>query len=89
MCESEFESLKVIHAVSSTIAPKVYAWGKFQKDPSTYFTLTEFREIEEQPPDPVKFTRKLTELHRNSISLTDKFDFHVPTCHEKLIQIVD
>lgn len=90
MCEGEYESLKAIHSVSPTTAPRAYAWGKFSKGmPPTYFMLDEFREDGEQPPDPVKFTARLAELHRNSVSPTGKFGFHVPTCHGKLTQVVD
>lgn len=89
MCRGEFESLKAIHAVSPTISPKVYAWGKFTQSPLTYFMLAEFREVGEQPPDPVKFTKRLAEFHRNSSSPNGKFGFHVPTCHGKLTQVVD
>ena len=49
MCESEFESLKAIHAVSPGFAPEPYAWGKYSQESSeTYFLLTEFRDIGEQ-----------------------------------------
>lgn len=90
MCEGEYESLKAIHSVSPTIAPRVYAWGKFSKEtPPTYFMLAEFREVGEQPPDPIKFTARLAELHRNSVSPSGKFGFHVTTCHGRLTQVVD
>ena len=66
MIEGEFESLKAIHAVTPSFTPEPFAWGRYQKeDPETYFLLAEFREIGEQPPDPVKFTARLAELHRN------------------------
>ena len=90
MTEGEFESLKALHAVSPVFTPEVYAWGRYEKlEPETYFLLAEFRDVGEQPPDPVTFTARLAELHRNSVSPTGKFGFHATTCHAKLTQITD
>lgn len=82
MIEGEFESLKAIHAVTPSFTPEPFAWGRYQKeDPETYFLLAEFREIGEQPPDPVKFTARLAQLHREG--------FHITTCHAKLTQVTN
>ncbi|KAH9907805.1 Fructosamine kinase-domain-containing protein [Xylariomycetidae sp. FL2044] len=92
MMEGEFESLKAIHHVSSDIAPEVYSWGKFKDTPpdvATYFLLAQFRDVGKQPPDPIKFTTRLAEMHKNSVSPTGKFGFHITTCHAKLPQITD
>jgi fructosamine-3-kinase len=88
MMQGEYESLKAIHAVSPSIGPEPYAWGKY-KDATTHFLLTEFREVGEQPPSPVKFTKRLAEMHRKSVSPTGKFGFHITTCHAQLQQITD
>lgn len=90
MIEGEFESLKAIHAVSPEFAPEPYAWGRYQQEsPETYFLLAQFREVGEQPPDPVKFTARLADMHKRSVSPTGKFGFHITTCHAKLPQITD
>ncbi|KAL8826747.1 MAG: hypothetical protein Q9170_007285 [Blastenia crenularia] len=90
MIEGEFESLKAIHAVSPSFAPEPFAWGHYRKEGlETYFLLAEFREVGEQPPDPIKFTARLADLHRRSVSPTGKFGFHITTCHAKLTQITD
>ena len=90
MIQGEFESLKAIHATSPAFVPKVYAWDRFEKDePETYFLLAEFRNVGKQPPDPVLFTARLAELHRNSVSPTWKFGFHTTTCHAKIPQITE
>ena len=82
MTEGEFESLKAIHAVAPNFAPEPFAWGKYRKEePETYFLLVEFREVGEQPPDPIKFTARLADLHKMSVSPTGKFGFHITTCH--------
>ena len=58
-------------------------------EPETHFLLAEFRNVGEQPPDPIKFTARLAELHRISKSPTGKFGFHTTTCHAFLTQITD
>ncbi|KAF2643085.1 hypothetical protein P280DRAFT_496801, partial [Massarina eburnea CBS 473.64] len=90
MIEGEFESLKALHAVSPDLAPKPIAWGKYEKElPETYFLLAEFREVGEQPPDPAKFTARLADMHKRSVSPTGKFGFHITTCHAKLPQVTN
>ncbi|KAK4154549.1 protein-ribulosamine 3-kinase, chloroplastic [Chaetomidium leptoderma] len=88
MILGEYESLKAIHVVSPNIVPEPYGWGKYDGS-DTCFLLAEFREVGEQPPDPVKFTKWLAEMHKKSQSPTGKFGFHVTTCHAKLRQITD
>ncbi|KAJ8124086.1 hypothetical protein ONZ43_g109 [Nemania bipapillata] len=91
--EGEFESLKAIHNVSPELAPLPYAWGRFKEtallSDATYFLLAQFREVGEQPPDPLKFTARLADFHKKSESPTGKFGFHVTTCHAKLPQVTD
>ena len=90
MTEGEFESLKEMHATSPIFVPKPYAWGKYNKsEPETHFLLAEFRNVGEQPPDPIRFTARLAELHRISKSPTGKFGFHATTCHAFLTQITN
>lgn len=88
MLEGEYESAKAMHAVVPSFIPIVYAWGPLKKGPG-YFLLSEFREVGQQPPDPSKLTMRLAELHKNSVSPTGKFGFHVPTCHGNLPQPVE
>jgi len=88
MIQGEFESLKAIHGVSPSFAPRCHAWGKYRES-DTYFLLVEFREVGEQPPDPSSFTKRLAEMHKNSISPTGKFGFHITTCHAKLPQVTN
>ena len=88
MCEGEFESMKALNAVSPAMAPYVWTWGKY-KNEDAYFMIADFREVGEQPPDPVKFTTRLAELHKKSISPTGKFGFHTTTCHGIITQATD
>jgi len=90
MIEGEYESLKAIRAVSPALAPEPYAWGRYDRGlPETYFLLAQFREVGEQPPDPVKFTARLADIHKRSMSPTGKFGFHTTTCHAKITQVTD
>jgi fructosamine-3-kinase len=89
MMQGEYESLKAMHAVSPSLVPEPYGWGQYDDDPETYFLLAEFRDVGEQPPHPVNFTRRLAEMHIKSVSPTGKFGFHITTCHSKLPQITD
>ena len=90
MAEGEFEALKEIHGVSPVFAPKPYAWGRFEEsEPEQYFFLAEFRDVGDQPPDPIRFTARLAEMHQNSVSPTGKFGFHTTTCHTTVPQITN
>ena len=79
MIEADFESLKALHSVSPLLAPCPYSWGPYKDDPTCHFMLVEFREVGQQPPEPTLFTQRIAELHRNSISPTGKFGFHMKT----------
>jgi len=79
MIEADFESLKAIHDVSPLLSPRPYNWGRYKDDPTCHFLLAEFREVGQQPPEPVRFTARLAELHKNSVSPTGKFGFHMKT----------
>lgn len=87
MIIGEYESVKAMHDTLPDFVPKAYAWGQYTEDgKETYFLLVEFRLVGEQPPDPVRFTAKLAELHKKSVSPTGKFGFHVVTYHGKVPQ---
>ncbi|KAL2131705.1 hypothetical protein VTI74DRAFT_4724 [Chaetomium olivicolor] len=78
----------MVHAESPEFVPKPLAWGKYETS-STYFILTQFRDVGQQPPEPIKFAERLAELHKNSVSPTGKFGFHTTTYHAKLPQVTD
>ncbi|EPE34169.1 hypothetical protein GLAREA_07182 [Glarea lozoyensis ATCC 20868] len=88
MCEGEFEAMKALNAIIPTMAPYVWAWGKYQNE-EAYFMIADFREPGEQPPDLVNFTARLVELHKKSISPTGKFGFHTTTCHGAITQFTN
>lgn len=79
MIEADFESLKAVYGVSPSLSLKPYFWGRYKLEPECCFLLAEFREVGRQPPEPVRFTARLAEMHRNSVSPTGKFGFHMKT----------
>jgi fructosamine-3-kinase len=90
MSEGQFESDKALHEVLPSFCPKPYALGKYKAaGPANYFILAEFRDIGQQPPEPARFTARLAELHKKSVSPTGKFGFHVKSCHGKAPQLTD
>ncbi|KAH8431412.1 uncharacterized protein LDX57_009074 [Aspergillus melleus] len=69
--------------------PKPYTWGKFdQTEPMTYFFLSEFVDMSDEVPDPSQLCTKLARLHRDSISPTGMFGFHITTCQGNTPQSV-
>ncbi|CAN9277453.1 unnamed protein product [Alternaria alternata] len=90
MCEGEYESLKSIYAVSPSFVPQPYGWGQIDEGlAETYFLLAAFRDVGEQPADPVNLAAGLADMHQRSISPTGKFGFHFSTCHARIAQAVD
>ncbi|KAF4618407.1 hypothetical protein G7Y89_g14895 [Cudoniella acicularis] len=93
MCKGEFESLKAIYSVPPYFAPKSHAWRKYARNGTgnvdTYFLLAEFRDVGQQPTDPVKLVTRLAGMHQRSVSPPGKFDFHISTCHAKITQVVN
>ena len=89
--EGQFEADAAIFNVSSTFTAKPFTWGRYERKGVSpkYLLLAEFREVGQQPPDPIRLTRRLAELHKKSISPTGKFDFHTTTCHAKMDKLTD
>ena len=90
MMEGEFNSMQQLYNVMPRFVPKPYGWGKFQlKSPETHFFLCDFVDMDHGLPDPSVFCARVAEVHRNSVSPTGQFGFHVPNCHGKIPQVVD
>jgi len=85
MMEGEFNSIKTIHSLMPEFAPKPFGWGEYKSSPGTYFVLMEFLDIVVELPDPGTFCHLVSQLHKGK-SPTNRFGFHVPTCHGKIPQ---
>ena len=90
MMEGEFWAITELHKTIPANIPKPIARGKFDKgSPATYFFLTEFIDMSDQAPDPNRLCSTIVDLHRNSVSPTGKFGFHVRTCNGRTPQATE
>ena len=90
MMEGEFWAMTELYKTIPTAIPKPLARGKFQiGNPPTYFFLCDFVDMSNQVPDPDKLCALIIDLHRNSVSPTGKFGFHVRTCNGRTPQAVE
>ena len=90
MMEGEFNGLTEIRKTMPSLVPKPHSWGKYKiGNPDTYFLLEEFIEMDKEIclPDPDQLCSRLAELHKNSISPTGKFGFHITTCQGQIPQM--
>lgn len=90
MLQGEYEGMLAIYQTLPSFAPKPIAWGAYKNTPATYFFMCEFIDMKEgHLPDAAEFCSKLAQLHRESVSPTGKFGFHVVTCNGTTPQKVD
>lgn len=89
MMEGEFHAMYELHKTMPSLVPKPHARGEMKlPDLDAHFLLTDFIDMSNRLPDPVRLCSRLAELHRSSVSPTGKFGFHLPTCQGKLPQDV-
>lgn len=89
MMEGEFNGMSELYKTMPNFVPKPHSWGKYLVgNPDTYFFLQEFIEMSDRVPDPNQLCLKLASLHRNSVSPTGKFGFHITTCQGRIPQAV-
>ncbi|KAI9764479.1 MAG: hypothetical protein M1840_008405 [Geoglossum simile] len=87
--EGEFNSMSEHYKFMPNFVPKPHSWGKYRVgNPDTYFFLAEFVDMSDRMPEPNQLCSKLANLHRNSVSPTGKFGFHITTCQGKTTQSV-
>ncbi|EXJ92440.1 hypothetical protein A1O3_00991 [Capronia epimyces CBS 606.96] len=91
MMEGEFNSMSELYNTMPSFVPKPYGWGKYARgsaEPETYFFLAEFIDMSDRPPEPTQLCTKLAQLHRDSVSPTGQFGFHITTCQGRIPQAV-
>jgi protein-ribulosamine 3-kinase len=89
LMEGEFHAMSELYKAMPNMVPKPHAWGRYAvKTPETYFFLQEYIEMSDRVPAPDQLCKKLALLHRNSVSPTGKFGFHVNTCQGRIQQDV-
>ena len=90
MMEGEYWAMTELYKTMPSLVPKPLARGKLQSEsPETYFFLCDFVDMSDQLPDPDRLCTSIAELHRNSISPTGKFGFHVRTCNGRTPQATE
>ena len=88
--EGEYKGMMEMYNAVSGLVPRPYGHGRLRHaSQPTYFFVCEFVHISDALPDPVRLGVRLAELHRNSLSPTGKFGFHIPTYDGKLPQVTD
>lgn len=80
--------MKVLHTVTPDFAPKPIAWGTFKSNHDLHFFLCNFHDMDNELPEMEQFSARLAQLHRDSISPTGKFGFHVTTYNGNIPQDV-
>ena len=87
MMEGEFNAMSELYKFMPNMVPKPHSWGKYRVgNPDTYFFLSQFIDMSDRVPDPNQLCSKLAQLHRNSVSPTGKFGFHITTCQGRIPQ---
>ena len=90
MMEGEFAAMKELHTTMPSFVPEPLGHGQFHSpDPPTFFFLSEFVEMSGGLPDPEKLCARLAALHRDSVSPTRKFGFHIRTCQGRTPQATE
>jgi fructosamine-3-kinase len=78
--EAEYNAMFELYQTMPNFVPKPHTWGKYREiHENTYFFLSQFVEMSDRVPDPNQLCSKLAQLHRNSVSPTGQFGFHITT----------
>ncbi|KAM3492017.1 hypothetical protein MY3957_004675 [Beauveria namnaoensis] len=88
MFKGEFEGMSAINQTMPDFSPKPITWGRCKDTPDLFFFLSTFIKMANGDiPDPEKLCAKLAKMHRESVSPTGQFGFHVTTCNGNIPQI--
>lgn len=81
LIQGEFNAQCELYRTMPDFVPKPYSWGEIDRsDPKTYFFLSEFINMADRIPEPYQLCTRLAQLHRESVSPTGMFGFHITTC---------
>ncbi|KAM3447055.1 hypothetical protein MY3296_009099 [Beauveria thailandica] len=87
MFKGEFEAMSAIHQTMPDFSPKPIAWGRCTDTADLFFFLSAFVRMDQgDVPDAGKLCAKLAKMHRESVSPTGQFGFHVTTCNGNIPQ---
>ncbi|KAM3428302.1 hypothetical protein MY4824_008913 [Beauveria thailandica] len=87
MFKGEFEGMSAIHQTMPDFSPRPIAWGRCTDTTDLFFFLSAFVRMDQgDVPDAGKLCAKLAKMHRESVSPTGQFGFHVTTCNGNIPQ---
>ena len=90
MMEGEYAAMKELYTTMPSFVPEPLGQGTFHSpDPPTFFFLSDFIEMSGGLPDPENLCARLAALHRDSVSPTGKFGFHIRTCQGRTPQATE
>ena len=90
MMEGEFAAMTELYNTMPSFVPKPLGRGKYRSRVArTFFFLSEFIDMKGGLPGPDKLCARLAALHRNSVSPTGKFGFHIRTCQGRTPQATE
>ncbi|KAI9667667.1 MAG: hypothetical protein M1821_000484 [Bathelium mastoideum] len=88
--QGEFVGMSELHKLMPNFVPKPIAWGKLRDyQPEAYFFLIEFKSFGPGLPNPAKLGARVAEMHKNSLSPTNMFGFHMVTYDGARPQVLD
>jgi protein-ribulosamine 3-kinase len=76
MVEAEYESTAALYAAAPNNVPKPWAYGSFASDPTRFFYLQSFCDMNDELPDVDEFVAVMAKVHQKE-SPTEKFGFHI------------
>lgn len=81
MMESAFQSDSVYASYAPDNVPKPIGFGEFKDEPNTWFYISEFHDMIDEPLDVTDVVNIVAKVHKASMgeSPTGKFGFAVPT----------
>ncbi|KAL8796009.1 MAG: hypothetical protein Q9195_001585 [Heterodermia aff. obscurata] len=90
MMEGEFAAMTELYRTMPSFVPQPLGHGKYRSPGApTFFFLSDFVDMSGGLPDPGKLCARLAALHRDSVSPTGKFGFHIRTCQGKTPQATE
>lgn len=90
MLNGEAMSSLMIYDLMPDFIPKPVGFGAYQQEQAAYFYLSEFVDMDvTTPPDPVEWTKRLANMHKQSQPPAGQFGFPVKTCDGKIAHTTD
>ncbi|KAI9646596.1 hypothetical protein NHQ30_004591 [Ciborinia camelliae] len=78
LVRGEHTAIELIDRLIPGLVPKPLAWGEYNFQPSTYFSIEDFHRIDMSLPDPTKLAHGTLQLH-SQVSPNGLFGFPVST----------